>query len=145
MDAGGLGRTQRPALGYPAKGAVTQDRGNWRRRGQTASLGPGPGTPEDPKNFYVLHSDIEHFDPTPGCPGCDSVIATGRVQSGQGHTNACRQRIMGLLAQDESGRRRLVIHRRKSRPGASQPEGGQEAMQDVAPDAAAEAPAAEAG
>ena len=78
--------------------------------------------PEGPRRLYVLKNDVEHFGPSPGCPGCDSVIATGSVQPGAGHTQACRERFIELLKQDEAGQRRLEAHRRRLRPGASEPQ-----------------------
>ena len=63
--------------------------------------------PEGPRDFYALAEEVKQFDPTPGCPGCDAVIATGSTKSGHGHSKACRERFMRLLEGDEKRRRRL--------------------------------------
>ena len=84
-------------------------------------LQPAMAPPEGPRHLYVLARDVEHFDPTPGCPGCESVVAVGHTVAGRGHTEACRARFAGLLAQDEAGRERLERQRRRERSGASRP------------------------
>ena len=102
--------------------------------------------PEGPRRLYVLERDVKHFNPTPGCPGCDAVIATGKTQPGHAHNQACRERFIELLGQDEAGRRRLEDQRRRERRGASRAAQGPApaAAQGQGQDDQAEQPAAEA-
>ena len=51
---------------------------------------PAMAPPEGPRDFYVLAEEVRHFDPTPGCPGCETV--KNKVNHPVAHSYACRQR-----------------------------------------------------
>ena len=101
------------------------------RASRVPAIGDGEATPvvrplmvpeAGPRRLYVLSGDVDKYGPTPGCPACDSVSITGRVHPGQPHTEACRQRMERLLAEDDEGQQRLQAQRRRGRPGATRPE-----------------------
>ena len=49
----------------------------------------------EPRRFYVLQSDIEAHGQKMGCPGCISIMTTGRAK--RSHNDECRERIRELV------------------------------------------------
>ena len=95
--------------------------------------------PPEMRKMYVLRTDVQHFGPTEGCPGCDAVVSTGHTVAGAGHNSHCRKRIEELLSRDASGQRRLERHRRRARGVAAET-----ADETARADDGAEIPASEA-
>ena len=62
-----------------------------------------PRAEEGPRRMYITRAFIEKYGKTAGCPGCRAL------DSGEHgvHNQECRDRIMGELAKDEEGRRKL--------------------------------------
>ena len=94
--------------------------------------------PPQQRRIYIRKVDVEKYQPTDGCPGCTCVLLGESTQLP--HTEMCRARIVGLMMDDEQGRRRVEAHKRKKEESA---EVGVEA--DLPAQEAMGEPAAEAG
>ena len=83
--------------------------------------GPAPVlAPPVQRRLYILKADVERLGPTPGCPGCTCVLLGESTQVN--HTEACRARMMELLAQDERGKARIEAHELRQRRRPEPPE-----------------------
>ena len=94
--------------------------------------------PPQQRRIYIRKVDVEKYQPTDGCPGCTCVLLGESTQLP--HTEMCRARIVGLMMDDEQGRRRVEAHKRKKEESAKV---GVEA--DLSAQEAMGEPAAEAG
>ena len=88
--------------------------------------GPTPAlTPPVQRRLYILKADVERLGATPGCPGCTCVLLGESTQLN--HTEACRARMMELLAQDPKGKARIEAH--ELRAQAPKPRTGDAAVE----------------
>ena len=66
---------------------------------------PRPEEAEGARARYVTRADVDKYGMTDHCPGCLSIVITGRAEVA--HSEECRERIAGMMQEDPVGRVRL--------------------------------------
>ena len=67
-------------------------------------LPPDPNRDPVPWRLYLKQSDFMAHGTPDRCPGCRTLVSTGRAQ---GHAEECRIRVEGELRKTEEGKARL--------------------------------------
>ena len=104
-----------------------------------------PARPEEvegARSRYVTRADVDKYGMTDHCPGCLSIVISGRANVA--HSEECRTRITGMMREDPVGRVRLAADARKRARQVQEGQGaeeeavgapaGEEVMEDVAPE-----------
>ena len=60
------------------------------------------------RDIYLKRSDFDQWGLTVGCPRCDHERAYGPNRTKQGHSQACRRRIIAKLAETPAGQARIA-------------------------------------
>ena len=86
--------------------------------------------PADKKSrrTYIRAADVEKFGYTPGCPGCDKVLAGTPGAVGKTHNEKCRARIYKAMDEEEA-----KTKRRWEESGEENPEGVRRKLEDGDP------------
>ena len=62
--------------------------------------------PKKQRRTYIRAVDIQKYGYTPGCPGCDKVLAGTPGAAGKTHNEKCRTRIYKAMDEEESMKRK---------------------------------------
>ena len=66
-----------------------------------------PKVATKPRRVYITRKVVEDYGFTPGCRGCEAVLAGDPTAASRNHTEKCRRRMAEAMAKDEQGKRRL--------------------------------------
>ena len=64
-----------------------------------------------PRRQYVIRADLRRYGVTVGCCACADIAAHGNPR--RPRTDECRSRVEDFLQNDEAGKERLRVHRRR--------------------------------
>ena len=76
-------------------------------RDQNGDLEAPKGNIRLARRLYIKKADVEAFGYTEGCAKCDNDLKYGYGRTTKGHSDHCRQRIMGELAKTPAGMERI--------------------------------------
>ena len=62
--------------------------------------------PAKPRRFYIRGPIIERYGYTPGCRGCEAVLAGDPTAVSRNHAEKCRKRMTKAMEKGEFGKRR---------------------------------------
>ena len=66
-----------------------------------------PRAAAKPRRVYITRKVVEDYGYTPGCRGCEAVLAEDPTAVSRNHTEKYRKRMAEAMAKDELGKRRL--------------------------------------